>query len=265
MNLYQRMKRYYEDTYRIYLTRRTPVIIRLDGCHFRTLTKYFKKPFDPLFIKTMQKTTKYLCENIQNCKLGYVQSDEISLVLCDYENLDTESWFGNNLNKILSVSASMATLAFNKFFGLNVIHTMYDNHINTGNLVDADKTDEYDFAKMAYFKNDKIKDATFDSRAFNLPIEEVCNYFICRQQDATRNSIQGFGQKYFSHKELHRKSCNQIQDMLMTEKGINWNDIPTTLKRGSCCVKTESSRWKIDNDIPIFTSDRDYIDKRIIF
>ena len=101
----------------------------------------------------------------------------------------------------------------------------------------------------------------FDSRCFNIPIEEVTNCFIWRQQDATRNAIQMLGQCNFSHKELHGKSCSAIQDMLMDQKGINFNDMPTEFKRGVCCRRDEDGKWVLDKEIPIFTQDRDYVDK----
>ena len=254
-----RMKNNYENISRYYLTRRMPVIIRLDMRAGHTFTKGMKKPFDDIFVKTMQDTMKYLCENIQGCVLGYTQSDEISLVLVDYAELTTDAWFGNNLQKMCSVSASMATMAFNKFFYGN----MPADEENSG----------------TYYKALE-KGAMFDSRVFTIPKEEVCNALIWRQQDATRNSIQSVGQANFSQKELHGKSCNNIQDMLMIQKGINWNDYATTLKRGSCCIKvddglteydeagnicgyTQRSKWIIDNEIPIFSQDRNYIEKLI--
>ena len=108
----------------------------------------------------------------------------------------------------------------------------------------------------------------FDARVFNLPKEEVCNCILWRQNDATRNSIEMVGQAYFSHKELHKKTCNDIQDMLMIQKGINWNDFPTHYKRGTCVIKkideSGRSKWVIDEDIPIFKGeDRSYIDKLV--
>lgn len=270
-----RMKNNYENITRYYLTRRMPVIIRIDGKAFHTFTRGFKKPFDDIFVKTMQETMKYLCENIQGCVLGYTQSDEISLVLTDYTELTTDAWFGNNLQKMCSVSASMATLAFNKFFSEQVQDFMYDCCNEYGDSVLPEKQNDYDFAYNVYFK--KLDTAMFDSRVFTIPKEEVCNYMIWRQQDATRNSIQSVGQANFSQKELHGKSCNNIQDMLMLQKGINWNDYATTLKRGSCCIKTviedlstdikggahTISKWGIDNEIPIFTEDRNYVEKLI--
>lgn len=274
-----RMKNNYENISRYYLTRRMPVIIRLDMKAGHTFTKGMKKPFDDIFVKTMQDTMKYLCENIQGCVLGYTQSDEISLVLVDYAELTTDAWFGNNLQKMCSVSASMATLAFNKFFS----HNVEDLESDLAQEHETDSMTEWVKTMLSYYQIYRIalkKGAMFDSRVFTIPKEEVCNYFIWRQQDSTRNSIQSVGQANFSQKELHGQSYNNIQDMLMTQKGINWNDYATTLKRGSCCIKVDdgltkydevgnicdyipSSKWVIDNEIPIFTQDRSYIDKLI--
>ena len=266
-----RMKNNYENITRYYLTRRMPVIIRVDGRSFHTFTKGFKKPFDDVLVKTMQDTMKYLCENVQGCVLGYTQSDEISLVLTDYAELTTDAWFGNNLQKMCSVSASMATLTFNKAFNDNIVKYI-DNNLDSDCGVTKDLTE---YTKILI--NARNKGAMFDSRVFTIPKEEVCNALIWRQQDATRNSIQSVGQANFSQKELHGKSCNDIQDMLMLQKGINWNDYSTTLKRGSCCIKTviqdpnvdikdgayPISKWVIDNEIPIFTQDRNYVERLI--
>lgn len=267
-----RMKNNYENISRYYLTRRMPIITRIDGKSFHTFTRGFKKPFDDILVKTMQETMKYLCENIQGCVLGYTQSDEISLVLVDYAELTTDAWFGNNLQKMCSVSASMATLAFNKAFTRNISKQskrLYTEHL-----------EEKDASYIETLEIAMNKGAMFDSRVFTIPKEEVCNYMLWRQQDATRNSILSVGQANFSHKDLHGKSCNNIQDMLMTKKGINWNDYATTLKRGSCCIKvddglaqydeagnicgyTQRSQWIIDNEIPIFSQDRNYIERLI--
>ena len=116
-SLGDRMKTY-EYVTRTYLTRRMPVIIRLDGKAFHTFTRGLKKPFDEIFVKAMQDTMKHLCENVQGCVLGYTQSDEITLVLVDYHDRDTSAWFDNNIQKMASVSASMATMAFNQYFAI---------------------------------------------------------------------------------------------------------------------------------------------------
>ena len=271
-SLGDRMKENYENRTKTYLVRRMPVIIRLDGKAFHTFTKGLKKPYDEIFHNTMNQTMKYLCENIQGCKLGYTQSDEITLLLTDYDTLDTDAWFDNNVQKICSVSASMATIAFNRFLRENL-------RIFAGEIFDVldDQLSEY---ILTIFR--KLDRAMFDSRCFNIPKEEVTNCFIWRQQDATRNAIQMLGQCNFPHKELHGKSCNDIQDMLMTQKDINFNDMPTEFKRGVCCVKEEyypeplpgyedcpvdatsvRTRWVLDKEIPIFTQDRDYVERNV--
>jgi tRNA(His) 5'-end guanylyltransferase len=268
----ERMKSYYESVPKIKLMRREPVIIRIDGKAFHTFTRGFEKPFDEVLMKTMQQTTKYLCENIQGCVLGYTQSDEISLVLIDYKELNTSAWFDNEVQKICSISASMATMAFNKYFAENVKN---------------DKTIYEDDKVVKRHKAAVEKGAMFDSRCFNIPKEEVTNYIYWRQADASRNSIQMVGQANFSNKELHKKSRADIQDMLMLQKGINWNNYTTSQKRGTCVVRNsitletfedgrvhaelrypeeKESAWIIDTEIPIFKgTDREYIEKLIYF
>ena len=279
-SLGDRMKGY-EGVSRNFLTRRVPAIIRLDGKAFHTFTKGMEKPFDSVLTQTMQETMKYLCENIQGCVLGYTQSDEITLVLTDYATIQTDAWFGYNIQKMCSVSASMATSVFNKVFYRSI-----DNYFNQEDILSTmfgENSESKDRLRQYAdtLKNALAKGALFDSRTFSIPKEEVCNCLIWRQQDATRNSIEAVGQANFSHHELHKKTCNMIQEMLWSQRGINWNDFPTELKRGSCCVKRQfeetiddprnpgqkitvcRNRWIIDHEIPIFTQDREYIERLI--
>lgn len=246
-----RMKENYENRAKTKLLRRTPVIIRLDGKAFHTFTKEFNKPFDEILTLTMQKTMLALCKLVQGCVLGYTQSDEITLVLIDYTKLETSAWFDYDIQKVCSISASIATLAFNRCF-LNEIQKKYES--------------VSELTASVYYQA-WLKGALFDARCFNIPKEEVTNCLLWRQQDATRNSINAVGQAYFSHRELQGLNVNQIQDKLFKEKGINWNDLPIYLKRGSCCIKqeiNELSAWVIDNYIPIFKEDdRAYIEKLI--
>lgn len=267
-----RMKTYEYET-RKYLERKSPVICRIDGKAFHSFTRGFKKPFDEIFVKSMQDTMKYLCENIQGCVLGYTQSDEITLVLVDYQDKDSCAWFDNNIQKMASVSASMATFAFNRAFQSEI--NQYEWDWRTSLTPQSVSIQEANTKYVNTLKQAARKGAMFDSRVFTLPKEEVVNCLIWRQQDATRNSIQSVGQANFSHKELHGKNCSDIQDMLMLEKNNNWNNYPTHLKRGSCCVKkpfiinkdTEQeairNKWVIDTEIPIFTQDKEYINKLI--
>lgn len=225
-SLGDRMKSFYEDAYRFYLPRRMPVMIRCDGKSFHSLTQDMKKPFDKNFIDSIIHTTLYLCENVQNCVFGYCQSDEISLVLINYKRLDTESWFDNNLQKMVSISSAMATLAFNK--------------------------------KIKDYYPDK--EGVFDARAWVVPKEEVNNGLLWRMRDCTRNSVQSLARAHFSHKSLHELNNAQIQDKLMLEKGINWNDLPTHLKRGTAVIKKDGA-WAVDKEPPIFSQDPNYINR----
>lgn len=283
-DLAKRMKEFYEQIPKTKLMRRCPVIIRLDGRSFHTFTRGFKRPFDEILIKTMQETTKYLCENIQGCVLGYTQSDEISLVLVDYKKFKTSAWFDYEIQKICSIAASMATKSFIKAFTKNVYEACKDKITDTEFIqamiygIYPKKLD--DKTLLTYLKA-VHKGAEMDSRCFNIPKEEVTNCVYWRQLDASRNSIQMVGQVNFSHNELQHKSRSNIQDMLMTQKGINWNDLPTYQKRGSCVVRNKivlesngitgiamlrdtsksENEWIIDKEIPIFKGEgREYID-----
>ena len=217
-----RMKSNYENRSKTFLTRRTPVIIRCDGKNFSSYTKGLKKPFDEGLIEDMEATTKFLCENIQGVKLGYCQSDEISLLLTDYETLDTQAWFDYNVQKMTSISASMATAKFNQL--------RLQRNIGS----------EFDYGNVRYmdseFLNNKL--AFFDSRVFNIPKEEVSNYFLARQKDAVKNSIAMLAQSLYSPKELHKKNQSEMQEMCW-QKGHNWNDLNYKKKRGCTIIKVQ--------------------------
>jgi len=244
-----RMKEFYEDRTRIKLPRRTFTIIRIDGKAFHTYTKGLKRPFDDGLIEDMNATTAYLCKNIQGAKFGYVQSDEISLVLTDFDDLGTHAWFDNNLQKMVSVAASMATAEFNK---LRLMRFMKDSMI----FLEPEDIG-------------KFKMAEFDARAFQIPfIDEVENYFIWRQQDAVRNSISSVAQSLYSTTELHGKKTSDMQELIF-QKGINWNDYDFRLKRGAIIGKVEvvtttsdvnytRNKWQVI-ETPTFTQDRFFI------
>lgn len=288
-----RMKTFYENIPKTRLMRRVPVAIRLDGKAFHTFTRGFQKPFDFVLMDTMQQTMKYLCENIQGCVFGYTQSDEITLILVDYQKFTSSAWFDYEVQKICSISASMATMAFNRFFAQEVdkwgVETFgYEWYEGGTNDPEVANSPEWKLSEI-YSKAIK-KGALFDARCFNIPKEEVTNLIYWRQLDATRNSIQMVGQAHFSHDELQDKTCNMIQDMLMTKYGINWNDFTIPCKRGAACIRvgkkvTENIKrepqpfgedrvtttiieerpiWVIDKNMPILKGeDRKYVDDLI--
>ena len=257
----KRMKENYEQVPKYRLTRRTPVIIRIDGKAFHSFTKGFQRPFDEVLGQAMTRTMEYLCENIQGCIFGYKQSDEISLVLSDYKKLNSEAWFDYEVQKMCSIAASMATMAFNRFFECEIIEWMEKNGMSPMPINNEDKdpelnrlSDRYSLAHM--------KGAMFDARVFNIPKEEVVNCIYWRQLDAARNSVQMVGQANFSHQELQGKSCKVIQEMLHEQKGINWNDYPTRYKRGVCWTREKG----LDYEMPMLKGeDRKYLEDLVYY
>lgn len=251
-----RMKEFYEDRFRYKLPRRTFTVIRIDGKAFHTYTKGLNRPFDEGLIKDMDNTTKYLCKNIMGVKFGYVQSDEISLILTDYDDLQTDMWFDGNIQKMCSVAASMATSKFNQ---LRMMRKCWEG-LDIEGYLDMDDLE-------------KFKLAEFDARVFQLPsIDEVVNYFIWRQQDATRNSIASVAQTLYSSKQLNGVNSDQQQEMIF-QKGINWNDYPVRMKRGGFIFKvpktvtregvyTIRSTWE-NIECPIFSQDKNFITSKL--
>lgn len=246
MNLHERMKQY-EAVSQTYLMRRTPVIIRLDGVAFHTFTKNFDKPFDEVLGIAMRATTRYLVNNIQGCVLGYTQSDEISLVLQDYKKLDTDAWFGYNVQKLVSVSAKMATDHFHRAF----------YKATCG--MDSEKCIDLYWSAM------RDNNVGFDSRCWNLPFEEVNNYLIDRQQDAERNSINLLAQQYYSQRELNGIKSNELQNKLFTEQGINWSDLPDYQKRGYLALPKNDPNLKDLFETPIFSKEPEFVNSLIRF
>lgn len=255
-SLGDRMKENYEDRTRMFLPRRTYTIIRVDGKAFHTFTKHCERPFDQMLCDLMNKTAQALCKQVMGAKLAYVQSDEISIVLTDFDGQQTQAWFDGNIQKMVSISAAIATAAFNEELQL-----LAESQSGTKNRFNLNGPP-----------------AMFDSRVFTIPDPiEVENYLIWRQQDATRNSVQMATRAVYSHKECEGKDIPKMHDMLMA-KGINWNDYDVGHKRGRCIVKetfqepvrlgmltnppnathVSRSRWTVVGP-PIFTQDRNFI------
>lgn len=218
----RRMKDNYENRQSHSLLRKVPVIIRIDGKAFHTYTKRLDKPFDSGLIQDMNETAIYLCKNIQGAKCAYTQSDEISILVTDYDDIKTEAWLDYDQSKVESISASLATGIFNQ---LRIFRqfTLTD--------IDAITT-----AHVGYWEDMNHKIANFDSRSFNIPKEDVANYFYARQKDAVKNSISMLARQYYSHKELENKNSSEMQEMIF-QKDINWNDLHWGIKRGRFIVK----------------------------
>jgi tRNA(His) 5'-end guanylyltransferase len=225
-----RIKAHYENRFRYHLPRRGYTIIRVDGKAFHTYTRDCARPFDTMLMEDMDFTAKAMCEQIQGCKLAYVQSDEISLVLTDFDTLQTDAWFDGNIQKMASISAAIATAEFNS----------YRFHRLVLNARDSQPPDLSHGVARAYF----------DSRVFHIAEwTEVVNYFRWRQQDAVRNSIHMAAHACHTPEELHGKSSNALQELLF-QKGINWNDYPAGAKRGRMVLRRT------------FVKDVEYVDRR---
>ena len=223
-----RMKKNYENRTRFLLPRRTYTLIRVDGKAFHTYTRGCERPFDAGLIEDMNETACYLCKNIQGAKIGFVQSDEISILMTDFDKLDTDAWFDGNIQKIVSVATSLATSKFNQLRYLRDIKEKWNNGMGITTITHR---------WLELFENFKL--AEFDARTFTIPSKtEVMNYFIWRQQDTVRNSISSVAQSLYSSKELHGKNMSEQQEMIF-QKGINWNDYDSTLKRGRFVFKEE--------------------------
>jgi tRNA(His) 5'-end guanylyltransferase len=235
------MKRY-ELSSKNFLSPRTPVIARIDGRAFHTFTKKCTRPYDANFHACMWAAAKAVCADVAGCKLAYVQSDEISLLITDYENINTSPHFDYEISKLCSTMAATTATAF-----LVAFIRMFPEQ--GAKLLSTEKGLP-----------------TFDARAYNVPREDVANYFIWRQKDAERNALSMYAQSLFSHKELHKVSSVQKQELLK-EKGILWDEVPTCQKRGVCLKKENSvanrSHWAVDLEIPVFTTPagRSYIEQ----
>jgi len=221
-SLGDRMKRY-ESASRYTLPWRVPVVVRVDGRAFHTFTRGMQRPFDAKFNDDMNATALAMCADMQGARVAYVQSDEISVLLYPWAKNESMPWFDNDLGKIVSISAALASATLT---------------LATGRL------------------------AQFDSRAFVVPERDVCNYFVWRQNDATRNSILSLTQSLYSPKQMHGWKKQQMHEACFS-KGVNWDALPTHQKRGRCIVRRDDGSWLVDNEIPIFTQDRDYIERHI--
>jgi tRNA(His) guanylyltransferase len=245
-SLGDRMKRY-EVAARSSLPPRMPAILRVDGKAFHSYTRGLRRPFDPIFMRAMDDVAKRLCEEIQGAQLAYVQSDEVSVLVHNYKRHATTAWFDNQVQKMVSVAAAVAT------------STMV-------------------MKSMEVFG--RFKECAFDARVFVLPESEVCNYFIWRMQDSSRNSIQMLARSLYSHKECHNKNTSELQEMTF-QKGENWNDLPIGQRRGRVVKRLGEpytlklpngvkmvgrglvESWQVDAEPPIFTADRGYIEQHL--
>lgn len=220
-SLGDRMKNY-ENVNRNYLMSNSDVIIRIDWKAFSTFTKWLDKPFDDTLISTMQNVVRMMAKEISGFKLAYLQSDEISIWINDTDTIQTQGWFDYNINKINSVCASMFTGYFN----------------------------------YLWVKSTKIW--LFDCRCFNIPREEIPNYFLRRQKDRYRNSVQMYARSKFKQKELQGKKLQDIFDMLFVSGNAPRTSLENVYKNGTFILKG----WEMEtNVLPTYDSINGFIQK----
>lgn len=215
-NLWDRMKAY-ESNYDFKLLKRVPVIIRLDWRAFHTFTKWCKKPFDIYLISAFHAAIKSILKDIQWRNIAYHQSDEVSILITDYDTLETQWFFDYRVNKINSVVASVMSNAFN-----------------------------------SYYNWDRF--AEFDCRCFNIPEDDVANYFLRRQKDRARNSLQMFARSYYSTKELQWKKTADLHEMIF-KKWDNRNNLMPLFKNWTYFTKN----WEVSDIVPTYNNINDLI------
>lgn len=206
MKLGDRIKAY-EAASNYRLTPNSCVFLRVDGKAFHTFTRGMRRPFDPVLMQTMVDAAVETAREMQGFKLGYVQSDEATFLLTDFDTHDTAGWFGYEVNKLVSISASTMTMHFNRLFR-------------------------------------EKPTAVFDSRAFVVPQPDAPNVFVWRQQDWARNSLQMLARAHFSHRELHGKNRTAIHDMLHA-KGINWAALSMREKNGTFILADKTTHHDV--------------------
>jgi len=235
----ERMKGQYEHRTRYFVPRRTFNIIRLDGKAFHTYTRKLLKPYDHNLYTDINDAIIALLPHIQGAVFAYTQSDEISVLVTDFNLPTTSAWFDGNIQKIASVSASIITAEFNKLRWIR------------RNIIEETVTGKSHF--------NPTNTAYFDARVFTIPDPtEVYNYFVWRQQDCMRNSVSMVAQSLFPHKKLQGKSTAEMQEMMFQEHNINWAEYDASKKNGRLIVKEQEminpESIKFGVDMPTFRS-----------
>ncbi len=217
------MKQDYEDALRLFVPRRTYLVIRIDGRGFHTFTRKMERPYSRPLADALDQAAMALCGEMIGCRFAYGQSDEYSFLLTDFEKETSALWFDGNVQKIVSVSASLFTGCFNRAFGGEQI-------------------------------------AAFDSRVLVISQRaEVEKYFLWRQLDASANSLNMLASAYHPHEDLVGKSTQEKHEMLFA-KGVNWAKQPADFKRGRVVRRAASGKaWEVDRAIPVFNRETSYL------
>lgn len=240
----------YEKNSDYVLTRRLPIIIRVDGRSFSRLTRKLTKPYSVDIGNIMSETMMYCIMEMQGAVFGYQQHDEINFILRNDQSFDSDPWYQNRIQKITSVASSLATLSFNR--GLSRLDPPLDI----------------------------IGDAIFDARVFALPtISEVVNYLVWRQQDCIRDAVSAAAQEELSlkfgkrtaMKLLQKRTVAEKKELLLSQANIDFDEIySSSFKYGVAAYKvptiipskegmTARNKWTLNDTVPLFVEEKDFI------
>ena len=267
ISLADRMKEY-ENVTQFRLMKKEPVIIRIDGRAFSKFTKGLDKPFDKDLCEIFEYVSYKLREKIDNVKFIYAQSDELSLLLTDWDTTKEnnggriDTWYDYRIQKMVSVASAEATRLFNQ-----KVDEVVSKYWRLYSQRDVDMDDMELYLNKYKLWKDKRYEAVFDTRVFNLPLDEVTNYFIYRQNDAIRNSKMGFARKYFSQKELYKLSNDEAIALVKEKFNEDFYETSLEQQRGFTIASNNEDGKTIkyiDKEIPLFKENREYIEKYLI-
>ena len=252
----------YENNRRYNLVKRIPVIIKIKTVNYQKFSKDFRKPFDRCYLLSMQKTMKQLCMNVPNCVFGYTVNNTIYLILVDYNDIDVKTWYNNEIQKISSATSSMATAYFNDVFKEEAVNmfTMGLASLRKGGVINGVPMSRKDFDIIMDAYNNKIGKCTFVANSFNIPVSDVCNYFVWAQSIGIHSNLIQVAKEALGDVEGY--SPVELEERLVG-LGISRESYPHAVVYGSTCVMTDDG-WFIDNDCPEFKTNRDIIENIVI-
>jgi tRNA(His) 5'-end guanylyltransferase len=191
-----------------------PIYARIDGRSFSNFTRAMRRPFDERMTAAMVGVTKHLVSST-HARIGYTQSDEISLVwLADAP--DSEPLFGGKVQKLTSVLASMAAASM-----------------------------QYEIRQAFDAEDANVLCAAlphFDCRIFSLPSKsEAANAFLWRAMDARKNAVSMATRSVYSSKQMHGQDQAAMRAML-AKKGIDFETYPASFKWGTWVRRSNYER-----------------------
>ena len=250
---------YYESDSFDFLKRNMPIIIQIRLENYEKFIEKFLKPFDRLYVDSIQETLKHLCENISDCVFGYATEYSYTIVVCPSQNDEHIIGYNYDIQRMSTLAASMATLQFNRIFEKKA-KTYVMNGTN------FDKT--FKLNAMQVYVSSIEKGAAFSARCFNISKEGIYEYLHQQQKSCIENGIYEMGKTYLTESELEENSSGRVQFMVYEKEKINFDNYPTDYKRGTACYRkkadfeeSEASGqeqiWFIDKNMPMLKKENE--------